>query len=241
MKLDVYTQKGTKSTNAVEVSDMVFNAPWNETLVHQVVVSLQSNARQGTAHTKDRSEVSGGGKKPWRQKGTGRARHGSRRSPIWVGGGITFGPRADRNWDKKINRKAKIASLYTVLSQKVRDQKVLALENFDGIEKTKSAMVILQALAQNPGFETINTLSNAANICIVLPEHNTQLVKALRNLPHVKVTNALECNTLDVVKNRYMVLVNPQRVGEVLASRHHTHETVVSSATVHTTTKKETA
>lgn len=241
MKLNVYTQKGTPSTKAVDVSDMVFDAPWNETLVHQVVVSLQSNARQGTAHTKDRSEVRGGGKKPWRQKGTGRARHGSRRSPIWVGGGITFGPRADRNWDKKINRKAKIASLYTVLSQKVRDEKVLSVENFAGIEKTKTAMDVLQALAKNPGFETINTLTNAANICIVLPEHNTQLVKALRNLPHVNVTNALECNTLDVVKNRYVVLVDPQRVDEILASRHHSNETVVSSATVSNAKTKETA
>ena len=241
MKFDVYTQKGTKSKSAADLSDMVFDAPWNERLIHQVVVSLQSNARQGTAHTKDRSEVRGGGKKPWQQKGPGRARHGSSRSPIWVGGGVTFGPRSERNWDKKINQKVKIASLYTALSQKLRDNKLVTLENFDGVNKTKQAMDVLVALAKAPGFETINTLKNPSNVCIVLPEHDTQLVNALRNLPHVKVTNALECNTLDAVKNRYIVLVDPKRVDEILASRHHTNQTVVSSATDSKVKTKEAA
>ncbi|MCB9808785.1 50S ribosomal protein L4 [Candidatus Nomurabacteria bacterium] len=238
MKIDVYTHKGTKSKSAVELSDLVFASPWNESLVHQAIVAMQSNARQGTAHTKDRSEVRGGGKKPWRQKGTGRARHGSRRSPIWVGGGITFGPRADKIWDKKINRKMKIKALYTALSQKMRDEQVLGLEDLSGINKTKDVEAIMTALASGSGFETLNTRTNTSNICVVLPEHDADVVKALRNLPHVKVTNALECNTLDVANNRYLVLVDPVRVDEILASRHHTNETVVSSATA---TAKESA
>ena len=104
MKSDVYTTKGTKAS-AIELDEIVFGAPYNKDLVYQVVVAMQSNARQGSAHTKNRGEVRGGGIKPWRQKGTGRARHGSRRSPLWVGGGVTFGPRNDKDYSKKTNRK----------------------------------------------------------------------------------------------------------------------------------------
>src|SRR5690349_19754974 len=106
METTVYNQKGQEA-GKIKLSEAVFGAPWNADLVHQVVVSMQSSARHSIAHTKTRGEVSGGGKKPWQQKGTGRARHGSTRSPIWVGGGIAHGPRSDKNYDRKVNKKAK--------------------------------------------------------------------------------------------------------------------------------------
>jgi len=120
MKATIYNTKGTKAGD-IDLPEEVFGLDMNESLVHQVYVSMMSNKRSNIAHTKDRSDVSGGGKKPWKQKGTGRARVGSNRSPIWIGGGITFGPRNDKNFKKKINKKMKSKALFTVLSQKMRD------------------------------------------------------------------------------------------------------------------------
>src|SRR6185295_18159161 len=103
---------------------------WKSDLVHQVTTAMQANLRQNRAHTKDRSEVSGGGKKPWNQKGTGQARHGSSRSPIWRHGGITFGPRSTRDYSEKINRKMRIGALLSVLSQKAKDGEIVFIDKF---------------------------------------------------------------------------------------------------------------
>src|SRR5262245_26808838 len=127
METKVYNQQG-KETGKLKLPEAVFGLPWNGDLVHQVVVSMQANQREGNAHTKGRGEVRGGGKKPWRQKGTGRARHGSIRSPLWRGGGTTHGPSNERNYEKKINKKMKTKALYTVLSQKNRDGEVVLLD-----------------------------------------------------------------------------------------------------------------
>src|SRR3954467_5139183 len=106
MESTVYNQKG-KEVGKIQLAEQIFGLKWNADLVHQVVTSMESSARTNVAHTKNRGEVSGGGKKPWQQKGTGRARHGSIRSPIWVGGGVTHGPRKDKDYDRKINKKMK--------------------------------------------------------------------------------------------------------------------------------------
>jgi large subunit ribosomal protein L4 len=128
MKATIFDKKG-KEVEKIDLPKDIFEVAWNADLVHQTVTSMLSSARSNTAHTKDRSEVSGGGKKPWKQKGTGRARHGSTRSPIWRSGGATFGPRNERNYDRKVNKKAKAKALATVLSQKLRDNELIFVDS----------------------------------------------------------------------------------------------------------------
>jgi large subunit ribosomal protein L4 len=127
MDAKIYNQKG-KESGKVTLPDAVFAMQWNADLVHQVAVGMMSNARDPIAHTKTRGEVRGGGKKPWQQKGLGRARHGSSRSPIWVGGGVAHGPRNDKNYTKKINKKMKTAALYSILSKKLKDNEIIFLD-----------------------------------------------------------------------------------------------------------------
>ena len=155
METQIYNQKG-EAVKKIKLPEEVFGLDWNDDLVHQVVVSMASNRRDAIAHTKNRGDVSGGGKKPWRQKGTGRARHGSIRSPIWRGGGITFGPLNERNWSKKINKKMKVKALFTVLSQKLKDSEILFVDNFNfEAPKTKMAKGILEKLSEIKGFDNL--------------------------------------------------------------------------------------
>src|SRR5437868_2291267 len=130
MESKIYNKKGEEA-GKIKLPEDIFATQWNADLVHQVVVSMMSNARSSIAHTKTRGEVRGGGKKPWQQKGLGRARHGSSRSPIWVGGGVAHGPRNDKNFDRKINKKMKTKALYTVLSKKMKDNEILFIDSFD--------------------------------------------------------------------------------------------------------------
>jgi len=144
-----------KAKDKVAISDVIFGRDFNEGLVHQAVVSYLAGARAGTRAQKNRAEVSGGGKKPWAQKGTGRARHGSSRSPIWRGGGITHGPTTERNWDKKINKKMRDKALFIVLSQKLRDGEIMFVDDIAFDEpKTKTAMDAIAKLATMKGNET---------------------------------------------------------------------------------------
>src|SRR3990167_849107 len=127
MKTDLYNQKGEK-VSSIELPKEVFEVPFNKDTVHQAFVTQLANSRVIHASTKTRSEVRGGGKKPWKQKHTGRARHGSIRSPLWVGGGVTFGPSVARNYEKKINKKMKRKALCMVLSAKARDHELIFLD-----------------------------------------------------------------------------------------------------------------
>src|SRR3954465_13891851 len=124
MQTEIYNVEGKKAGN-ITLPENVFGLRWNADLVKQVVDSLLSSQRKNVAHTKNRGEVRGGGKKPWQQKGTGRARHGSSRSPIWVGGGITHGPRNDKNYERLVSKKMKTKALHTLLSRKWKDGEVL--------------------------------------------------------------------------------------------------------------------
>ena len=146
IKYDMYSQTGEK-IKQVDLNPAIFGVELNNTLVHQAAVAQMSNARNVLAHTKDRSEESGGGKKPWRQKGTGRARHGSSRSPIWIGGGGTFGPTKNRNFSKKINKKKKSKALFMCLSDRVNDKDLVLLDQLVTKEnKTKEFVALIKNL-----------------------------------------------------------------------------------------------
>lgn len=204
----VYAVTG-KSAGTVELSGAVFNRAWNADLVHQVVIGMQANARTGLAHTKFRGEVSGSGKKPWQQKGTGRARHGSTRSPIWVGGGVSHGPRNEKDYSVKINKKQKTAALFATLSEKLRKEKILFTEAVDLVNaKTKDAEKFLKNLESIKGFETINT-DKKNNILIVMPAISEVVRNSFRNLNHVTLVEARNINPVDVMKYRYMIISNP--------------------------------
>src|SRR3989344_1527703 len=148
MKVNLYNQNAEQA-GSIELPDSVFGLKWNPDLVHQVVKGQEANMRPKVAHAKDRAQVRGGGKKPWRQKGTGRARHGSIRSPIWKGGGVTHGPLTEKNYNKKINRKMAKKALFTVLSQKARENEILVLEKLNFSEpKTKLASEFFKKISK---------------------------------------------------------------------------------------------
>jgi large subunit ribosomal protein L4 len=151
METTVYNQDGEES-GSLEVPEEIFSRSWNPDLVHQVVVGMQANARSNIAHVKDRSEVSGGGTKPWRQKGTGRARHGSIRSPLWSGGGQSFGPTNEKDYSKRLNTQMKREALLAVLSKKFQEGEIVFVDelSFDA-PKTAKAKEIIESLAHRDG------------------------------------------------------------------------------------------
>jgi len=214
----LYNQKGT-SAGSFAMPKKVFGLAWNADLVHQVVVAMQANKRAGTAHTKDRSEVSGGGKKPWKQKGTGRARHGSNRSPIWIGGGVTFGPRNDKDYSQKINKKMRVKALFTVLSRKFADSAVLLVDSiaFDAM-KTKDANATLATFATIKGFEKLGS-KKPTTLLMVLPEHNAVIEKSFANLGGVTVLTVNDLNALVTMSFHHVVIVDPAKTVAALESK----------------------
>ncbi len=214
----IYNKEG-KQSGTIELPEAVFGRAWNPDLVHQVFTSMNANRRANTASTKDRSEVSGTGKKPWKQKGTGRARHGSRRSPIWVGGGVAHGPTPDRNYSKKINKKMSRAALFTALSKKLRDGQVLFVDSLTPKEtKTKLAAASLNALAGVAGFDRLaGSKKKVAHI--VTAERDEAVLKSFNNIPHVEVADIRELNVLDVMNRRYIVIVSPKESVDLLNAK----------------------
>lgn len=184
----VYNQEG-KTVGELALSAAHFGVAINNALVHEAVVAQDANRRHAVANTKGRGEVRGGGKKPWKQKGTGRARHGSRRSPIWVGGGITFGPTSERNFAKKMNRKARQKALFMVLSDKVAHDAFVVLESFTpSAVKTKAFAALLTAL---PLKRTTLYVTSASN---------PSLVRMARNLKNVQVVTPNSLSVADVLR-----------------------------------------
>lgn len=210
MEATLYTQKGTEA-GKIKLSETIFGLPWNGDLVHQVVTSMESSARTPIAHTKFRGEVSGGGKKPWQQKGTGRARHGSIRSPIWVGGGVTHGPRNDKNFVRKVNKKMKAKALYTILSTKFKSGQILFVENFAfKIPKTAEAKTILSSFSKIKGFGDIMSKSKNSSY-IVIPAKSKSTERSFSNFNNMIVDEIRNMNPLDLLKYKYVVIVDPEK------------------------------
>ncbi len=195
LKIQVYNQKG-EVIGEEKLNPQIFGLKVNPYLIHQVIVVQEANKRQPLAHTKTRGEVRGGGAKPWRQKGTGRARAGSIRSPIWIGGGVVFGPRKERVFKKKINKKAKRLALLMVLSDRVENKKLLLVDKLELKEgKTKEMVNILN----NFPFKKKKTL-------IVLGKIDKKIIRASANIPLVKTILADSLNVKDILNHEFIFL-----------------------------------
>ncbi|MCH7529626.1 50S ribosomal protein L4 [Patescibacteria group bacterium] len=238
MKASVYNQAGQQK-GTVTLPKQVFGLQWNADLVHQVVVSIESNKRTPVAHTKERGDVRGGGKKPWRQKGTGRARHGSIRSPLWKGGGVTFGPRNERNYKKKINRKMKTKALYIVISRKLKDGELLFVDDISiASPKSAQAKEILTALSTIPNFEKLATKrKNTAIVSIVERDENVE--KSFKNFGNVTIGKIQNLNPSDVLKYKYLVVSHPKESISFLEAR-SSKDVALSATTSTDNTKKNT-
>jgi len=220
MEAKIYNQKGNEA-GSINLSARVFAAKWRSDLVHQVVESMRSNKRAGTADTKDRGEVRGGGKKPWRQKGTGRARHGSIRSPIWVGGGVTHGPLAEKNYKRKVSKKMRAQALFSVLSKKLKDNEILFVDSFSLSEiKTKKAVEVMKNLTKAGGFKSLATSkSKKPKILVALYGRNEKAEKSFRNIPALEIVFLKNLNPLDVLNHQYLLMENPAEAVKFLESR----------------------
>lgn len=211
MKVNLYNQKGEKS-GTTELPDNIFGLKWNADLVHQVVTSQVANLRQLVAHAKGRGEVHGGGRKPWRQKGTGRARHGSIRSPIWKGGGVAHGPKKERVFKKKINKKMAKKALWTVLSAKARDGEIVMLDNLKFAEsKTRLASEMFAKLVKHKELERI---TKGNGVLVALGGKDDGARRALRNLPYVGIDEARNLNAREALQFKYLLF--PKQAIEVL-------------------------
>ncbi len=208
MEANIYNQEG-KSTGKIKLPEGVFGLPWNADLVHEVVRLMNSNSRDSIANTKTRGEVRGGGKKPWKQKGTGRARHGSRRSPIWVGGGVAHGPRAEKNYSRKINKKAKTKALYTILSRKFKDGELLFVDSFNiTTPKAKDAKSILGSLSKIKGYELLSSKKHNAAI-LAFDKKSDAVTKSFRNFGNVSIEEFRNINPVSILSHKFLIVANP--------------------------------
>jgi large subunit ribosomal protein L4 len=204
-KIDILDVKGNV-VGDVELSEAVFGIEPNEPVVHEVVVALLANRRQGTRSAKTRSEVRGGGRKPWRQKGTGRARAGTIRSPLWKGGGVIFAPKS-RDFSKKVNKKVRNLAMKSVFSAKAMDQELRVLDSiaFEA-PKTKEMVAVLNNINTNKAL-------------IVLPENDANVIRSANNIPDVATTTVQELNVYDMLKYDYLIMTKAalEKIEEVYA------------------------
>lgn len=211
MKTAIYDKKGEKKQE-IELPAEIFDEKLNRDLLHQVVVSYQKNLRRGTAHTKDRSEVSGSKTKPWPQKGTGRARHGDRYSPLWRKGGKAHGPRKEKKYKDRIPKKMKIKALAIALSSQAKEGNLFVFDKIEVKEpKTKILTEFINKLAQK-----IEKLEKDT-ILMITPQRDEILLRAGKNVPYLKIKTARAVNALDVLKYRY-ILISQDSI-EVLKKR----------------------
>ncbi len=206
MEMKVVNATG-KKVGTIELNSAVFEQEYNEALIHQVVVAQLANKRQGTKSTLTRAEVRGGGIKPWRQKGTGRARQGSIRAPQWIKGGVVFAPKP-RDFSQKINQKMKVAALKSALSAKVRDNEMTIINEVKAENgKTKEIAAILKNLKMDK------------RVLLVVSEHDELVIRACRNIENVTLINASLINVYDVVSNTNCIMTKDavKKIEEVYA------------------------
>lgn len=189
----------------MELSPAVFGVSVKETVVAEAARAQAANSRVAVAHTKLRGEVRGGGRKPWKQKGTGRARQGSIRSPQWRGGGIIFGPRSERNFAVKVNKKVRQVALRMVLSDKVKSQKLVVVDALPADGKTKTMVAVRRAL---PGA--------GRGALVVLTNKDAAVMRALVNIPRTSIMSARSLNVVDLLRHEYMIV--PQSAIETIVS-----------------------
>ncbi len=204
--IDLYNMQGDKK-GTFSLSDEVFAVKFNSSVVHQALVRQMANARRGTASTKTRGEVAGGGRKPWRQKGTGRARHGSIRSPLWKGGGVTFGPKP-RDFSKKMPRKMRRLALKCVLSDKVENKKMIAMEG-----------IVFEAPKTKKFVEMMKNLSLESTALFIINEKDFAVEKSASNLKGIKVITPDAINIKDILHFDRLIMTSDaiNKVEEVLS------------------------
>ena len=188
MKAAIYNQNGKKLEESINLPKEIFDVKMNSDLVHQVAVSQMANKRRIIAKTKNRAEVSGSGRKPWRQKGTGRARHGSIRSPIWRHGGVTFGPQANVVYARNISKKMRRKALFTVLTSKAKKEHLIVLDSLK-LESPKTKLMV----------EILGKLPAKGTRLIILPKKDEMIIKATRNISKTKVELVQNLNILDLL------------------------------------------
>lgn len=216
--MPIFSMEG-KNIGSIALPESIFGAPWRSDLVHQVTTAMQANARQNRAHTKDRAEVAGGGRKPWKQKGTGQARHGSIRSPLWRHGGVTFGPRSERNYSEKINRKMRIGALISVLSRKAKDGEIILVDEFTfAAPSTALAKKILAALAKGADAAPLATKKKNAAL-LALASYSAPTIKSFHNFGNIMTEELRNLNPVDVLTHKYLVIEKPDTAFNVLLAR----------------------
>ena len=218
LEMPVFSMDGEK-VGTFTLPEGLFGAPWRSDLVHQVTTAMQANARQNRANTKDRSEVSGGGKKPWKQKGTGQARHSSTRSPIWRHGGITFGPRSERDYSEKINKKMRMGALVSVLSRKAKDGEIILVDKFVFTEpKTSAAKTSLAKLSAAASAAPLASKKRNAAL-LALAAYDANAIKSFSNFGNVTTEEVRNLNPLNVMTAKYLIVEKPEESFAALLAR----------------------
>ena len=213
MEAPLYNETADKKT-LVKLPETIFDVEWNDSLVSQMILAFRANMRKNTTHTKDRSEVRGGGAKPHVQKGTGRARHGSIRSPIWTGGGVTFGPRNTKDYSQKINKKMKNKALSTILSQKLRENSIVFIDQltFDNPSTKKANDVIEKIKSAEKKKANVKSL-------VVFSKKDINTDKSMRNLDRVKVIDIDTLNANDAFNAAFILFIDSKESVKHLESR----------------------
>ena len=229
MESNIYNAQGKKA-GSITLPESIFGHAWNASLIHQVVTSMQDNARTAVAHTKGRGEVRGGGKKPWQQKGTGRARAGSSRSPIWKGGGVTHGPLAQKVYARDIPKKMRAKALFVALSRKFKDGEIIFVDSFGfDAPKTAAAHKALIAIAKGADASPLSTKKkNAALVAVADPNANTQ--KSFSNIGNVECVAVRNINPVEGLKYKYLIIETPEASRAIIATRDKAKATKKSMA-----------